>query len=388
MGQNNNDRSSGNTRLVYLDNLRSLVIILVILMHSAVTYSGIGGWYYKEGLQENLNIIEMTVFGILQSFTQAWFMGVLFFLSAFLASRSLVKRGPLGFVKERIFRLGIPLLFYMFIIAPFIYFVLLRDDPALRVSVLRDNYIQYLLTFRWTGSTGPLWFVEALLLFCAIYGIIRHFIPISEHDNTNRLKTKNIIYIILVTGVFAFLIRLYFPIGSSVLNLQFSFFASYTVLFIMGIISGERNWFDQISDDKNVIWFKAAFIIGIPLWSIIMLFGGALKGEMLIYGGLSWQSFAYALWESFVAIGFSVGIISFFKKHLNINNKFTQITAENAFGIYVFHAPILISVSLLLRTWIITPMIKFIIAAMLTFVICLLFSLLVRKIKPIKILLK
>jgi uncharacterized membrane protein len=31
MGQNNKDKSSENTRLVYLDNLRSLVIILAIL---------------------------------------------------------------------------------------------------------------------------------------------------------------------------------------------------------------------------------------------------------------------------------------------------------------------------------------------------------------------
>ena len=32
-------------RFAYLDNVRSLVIFLVVAMHSAVTYSGMGGWY-------------------------------------------------------------------------------------------------------------------------------------------------------------------------------------------------------------------------------------------------------------------------------------------------------------------------------------------------------
>jgi surface polysaccharide O-acyltransferase-like enzyme len=387
MGQPAEDNQGPkNIRFAYLDNLRSFVIILVIAMHSSVTYSGIGGWYYKEGSQENLSIIEMVIFGILQSFTQAWFMGVLFFISAFLASRSLVKRGPPAFIRERLFRLGIPLLFYMFVIAPFIYFVLLEKN-GVTLSNLAGNYKNYLFTFKWLGSTGPLWFMEALLFFCVIYGCIRRLFS-GKTGSINWLKTGTIIAITLGTGIIAFFIRLYFPIGSSISNLQFSFFSSYVALFILGIITGEGNLFDGVSDDKNIGWFKAVLIFAIPGWLVLMIFGGALKGVMLIYGGFYWQSFAYALWESFVAVGFSVGVISFFKKYININNKFTRLTAENSFGIYVFHAPILITISLILRMWIITPIIKFIIAAVITFAVCLGFSVLIRRIKPIRIILR
>ncbi len=38
-------------RLHWIDNLRILVIILVVILHAAVTYSGIGGWYFKENGQ-------------------------------------------------------------------------------------------------------------------------------------------------------------------------------------------------------------------------------------------------------------------------------------------------------------------------------------------------
>jgi glucans biosynthesis protein C len=33
-------------RLAYIDNLKALTIILVIIVHAAVTYSGIGSWYH------------------------------------------------------------------------------------------------------------------------------------------------------------------------------------------------------------------------------------------------------------------------------------------------------------------------------------------------------
>ena len=133
------------TRFLYLDNVRSLVIFLVVAMHSAVTYSGMGGWYYKEGSPDNLSTLEYVLFGFFQSFGQAWFMGVLFFISAYLATKALKKRGFIGFIKERLFRLGLPLLIYMFIISPFNMFILLRANPE---NTIIENYVQFFTDFR------------------------------------------------------------------------------------------------------------------------------------------------------------------------------------------------------------------------------------------------
>lgn len=36
-------------RLFFVDNLRTFVIILVFLVHIAITYGAAGLWYYKEG---------------------------------------------------------------------------------------------------------------------------------------------------------------------------------------------------------------------------------------------------------------------------------------------------------------------------------------------------
>jgi glucan biosynthesis protein C len=63
------------SRLYFVDNIRWLVIVLVVVLHAAVTYSNMGNWYYKE--PADLGLLSGLVFGIILSFTQAYFMGLL-----------------------------------------------------------------------------------------------------------------------------------------------------------------------------------------------------------------------------------------------------------------------------------------------------------------------
>jgi peptidoglycan/LPS O-acetylase OafA/YrhL len=49
-------------RLLYIDNLRVFTIALVVLQHAAVTYSGLGSWYYKEAAP--LGQAEFLFFGL------------------------------------------------------------------------------------------------------------------------------------------------------------------------------------------------------------------------------------------------------------------------------------------------------------------------------------
>ena len=375
---------SAKTRLAYLDNVRSLVIFLVIAMHSAVTYSGDGGWYYKEGSTEMLSIFERIVFGLFQSFLQAWFMGALFFISAFLATKSLKKYGATQFLKERFFRLGLPLLLYIFLIAPFIYFIVLGYGHEYSIM---SNYVHYLTDFSWlAGSTGPLWFVEALLLFCILYVVVNKIF--TNKKAIRVFNAKSIVSVIIITGIVSFLIRLLSPLGTSFFNLQFCYFSSYIALFVVGIIIGENNLLEHITREKNIKWFTITLIAGPIIWIVVMLLGGATKNFEHFRGGLYWQSFAFALWEAFVAIGFSIGIIAYFKKHVNINNKSTRLVAKNSFAIYFFHAPLLIMVSLLLKPLVMNLLLKFIVVTVIAFVVSLIFSFLARKIRPVGILLK
>jgi glucan biosynthesis protein C len=45
-------------------------------------------------------------------------MGLLFFIAGYFSPASLDRKGPSHFVRERAFRLGLPVLFYMLLLGP------------------------------------------------------------------------------------------------------------------------------------------------------------------------------------------------------------------------------------------------------------------------------
>ena len=197
------------------------------------------------------------------------------------------------------------------------------------------------------------------------------------------------ILIVVATGLGAFSIRLFLPIGTAVVNLQLCFFASYIALFLLGLHAGERRWLENFPEKQGLTWFAVVLAAGLILWCLIMIGGGAAHGGTLFGGGLNWQSFSYAFWEAFVAIGFSLGLVAFFRKYLNVESWFTKLLAKNSFAIYMFHAPVLITMSLLVRAWHGAPLLKHVAVAPLAFTATLALSFIIlRRIPGLRAVLK
>ncbi len=365
-------------RYLYIDNLKLLMIIFVILLHTAVTFSGIGSWYVKDG--EILDTLSTVFFGLFQSFTQAYFMGFLFLLSGYFVSRSYDKKGCKKFLTDRLIRLGIPTLIYMLIIHPFILYMLNYMDHA----QVGKQYLHYIVSFAFVGASGPLWFALALLIFNCIYALIRVITKNSTKENNTRVKIPrrvSIYVLIALIAVAAFLIRLVQPIDTNILNMQLCFFAQYIVLFMVGVKAGRYDWFSQISYKMGRNWFSTVIGIGVPLWFILMVIGGALDGGFDLYkGGLTWQSAAYAAWESFVAVAMSIGLIGIFQERHNRQSSLIKNMSDSAFGVYVFHPPILIGVSMLFLHTELHPLLKFLGTGVIAIPLCFLFSYFIQKI--------
>src|SRR5216683_3210419 len=103
-------------RMLFIDNLRWSMIILVISMHAADTYSPLGSWYFTD--RQPLSPPALLFFAAWQMYLQAFFMGLLFFIAGFFVPSSFDRKGPWQFVRDRAFRLGLPVLLYMFVVGP------------------------------------------------------------------------------------------------------------------------------------------------------------------------------------------------------------------------------------------------------------------------------
>jgi len=342
-------------RLAWVDNLRIMVIITVVFLHSAVTYSGLGGWYYKEN--DGVDMLSMIFFAFFQTFTQAYFMSLLFMVSGYFTRASLEKKSSWPFISGRIKRLGIPLLIFVFLLHPL---SVKLANPDIDIWSWYLDGISNLRFFSWTG---PLWFVEALLIFTLFYVLIYKIFSRFLLKISFRLNIVNVTVLILVISLLAFILRLFYPIGTDFYNLQFGFFSAYIVMFAFGIIAYSSGIFDKISFMDGKRWLLISLGIGIPAWFLIIFLGGPLDGIMLIEGGMNWPAFFYALWESFFCVTFILALVGLFKYKLDISGRVQKFLSDNAFGVFVFHAPILIGISMIFRDVGMQPVLKFFVIA-------------------------
>lgn len=332
--------------MLYIDNLRLLVIVLVVMVHLAVTVSGLGSWYYV--YPNHLDTLSTIWFAFFQSFTQGYFLGLLFLLAGYFVAGSYDRKGFRQFNWDRFKRLVIPTLIFMIAIDPFISLVELGN------KFTGFNLINFL------SATGPMWFAAALFGFSLIYAFWRLFAsiraPASEQETEKHVPQSSqlkpnftfAVILILVIAVFAFLIRIIQPIGTSILNFQLCYFSSYIILFIVGILAYRSNLFAKISYRTGKRWLISAFVLGFVVWFFLVVIVTITGTTNAILGGLTWQSAAYSVWESFIAVAMSIGLIGVFKEIFNHQSKLVKTLSDNSFAVYMFHPMIIIPVTILL----------------------------------------
>ena len=97
-------QSPSTSRQFFLDNIRSLAIVFVVLFHASLSYSGGCPWWY---VLDSKRIPHLMNFIIFFSVT---LMPILFFISGLLATSSYERHGPSSFLKSKFQRLAVPLL--------------------------------------------------------------------------------------------------------------------------------------------------------------------------------------------------------------------------------------------------------------------------------------
>jgi len=335
-------------------------------------------------------------FALYQTFAQAFFMGLLFFVAAVLVPGSYDRKGAGRFVRERLFRLGVPTLVFMLILGPLTNLV--RDLGTGRAGSFTDamhRYAAYLASGSFIGESGPLWFTAALLVFSLVYalgrllaGVLRGSkLPPARPPASLSPRAVHALAVILIAviGAGSFLIRLVLPIGTSWYNMQLCFFAQYVAFFTVGLWAGRRGFLSALPAAVGMTWLKLAFAVGVPAWLLLMGFGGALHGnEAVLLGGMRWQAAAYAAWEAFFAVSMSIGLLTLYREKANVRSRTTGLLSDTCFGIYVFHAPILVGVSMLLRSSAVYPLAKAALVAAIAFGVSLAFAALVRRIPGLR----
>ncbi|WP_338450088.1 acyltransferase [Niallia oryzisoli] len=366
-------------RILYLDNLRVFLTMLVVVFHTSIAYGGAGSWILKDvdDSQLSLTVIILSIF---TGVCQAFFMSLFFFLSTYFIPFSYDKKGPIVFLKGRLIRIGIPLLFYYFIIGP------ITDWFAhfYNRMTLSQFYIQKVFSFQ-QNFFGPAWFLETLLYVSIFYALYQFFTkPNKEIEKTRNFpKGKTLVLIAFIFGFIAFSVRMIYPTGTGIWGLQFGYFPLYLLLMWTGVAAYRQKWLENMPAKLIKTW-KMIGLVMISIFSVGLIATGALSGNLNFSGGMNTQALFYALWEPFLCFGVSIGLIVYFQKRWNFTNDFINRLRESASTVYLIHPPVIVGWTMAFRTLGLPPFIKFVLVATLSVATCFIIAFFILRVPHMK----
>ena len=347
-----------------IDALRVGTTFLVVLHHTAITYGAIGGWYFKEIPSDGSLSSMLLVFFC--TFNQAWFMGLFFLLAGYYTPAALQAKGSWRYLRDRVQRLGIPLLVYGFVIGP--------ATIALAQTARGKPFADTLLRLWRHGEfeKGPLWFAWALLIFAVVAVLWRMLGAHRVEPDAERAFPTNaaLLAAALATGAAAFALRLQWPVGVEVWGLQLAYFASYIVLFVGGCVAASPRWLERWPEAQVRTWQHTAWI-ALPVLPIVALLGGRLLGiQGRPEGGWNIPALVYAFWEPFVAWGVILALLQRCQRRFLELGPVGERLARRAFAVYVIHPPVVVAVTLALRGVAVPVLLKFALSASIACLLC------------------
>ena len=372
-------------RLLYVDNLRTLLIIMVVLWHMAVTYGAPGFWPYRESQPDELTALVFTLFSAING---PYVLGFFFMIAGYFSPGAYDRRGPGEFFKARIIRLGIPLLIYVFFIDPLIFYAIWVSELGLTGA--HGPFWRY-----WRGhvgnygqhgpGVGPMWFVELMLIFIVAYGLGRLVAGSVTGSSRNAEQSRSIgvpgnraIGIFAFSlGVIIFVMRIWLPINSyfGPLGLPLAYVPQYIALYFVGVIAYRGDWFQRVSVGTGKLWLGVVLFLVLVLFPILFALSGALEGNTdAVAGGLTWQSFSFSVWEEFICMGMIIFLLVWFREKFNRQGVLAKAMSDSAFAVYFVHALVLVFLALALKDFVLYPVLKWALVSPVAIILCFLIA--------------
>jgi peptidoglycan/LPS O-acetylase OafA/YrhL len=337
-------------RLFFIDNLRIGLIALVVAHHAGQAYGPTGGWWYFA------NPERAPLLGAFFIVNRSFFMSLFFMISGYFVPQSFDRKGK-GFLKDRLSRLGIPLLVFVFFIFPVMMYVYhLNFRPYGPISFL-SYYARFYLGHgprppdwvspHWPDlNFGHLWFIEHLLVFAVCYWLWRRM-PFSGAParRTEGRPPRSIEIIAFAVGLAAvtFVVRLWYPIDRWIAFLHFIQVAFADVprdlaFFVIGVVAYRRNWFSTMPKKGGMAW------LFVGMAGCAICYGLFSTGHVYFKGGgFTFGAFAYDLWEAFLCCGMCVGLTILFRERLNRQGRLARDLAASTYAVYLLHVPVLVA---------------------------------------------
>jgi len=326
------------SRIHYIDTLKTAITFLVVAHHAGQAYGNTGGvWLVSDSPQ--LSFLPSFFF-----FNAAYMMGFFFFVSGYFMYFSVAKKSTALFLKDRFRRLGVPLLFFTFLIFLPLHY-LLSESKANYFAFMYDYYMH-----KPPLAVGHLWFVASLLVYTLLFLVFKKRILASK---PLPFASWAPIVFILVLAIINYFVWQTYPIDhweTWLIPIEVAHLPQYFSLFLLGVIANKNKWLDQITMPVGLLYLG----IGVLLFTSRSLVPDSID-----------PLFAEAIIETALCVGMVLGCVVLFRKFLNFSNSVLQFFSACSFGIYLFHLLLVIVFQLVLKDIEIPTLFKFVLVSLL-----------------------
>ena len=332
-----------------LDNLRAFVILLVLSFHAAIAYLD---FLPKTPFAFDQPPYRWQAFPIIDA--QRWLgldiycawqdvflMSLFFFLSGLFVWPSLKRKGALGFLHDRVLRLGLPFALVVLFLMPVALYPTYLQTAA--IGSVAAYWRHWMALPVW--PEGPMWFLWVLLAFDAVAAGLYKFAPQLGAAWTRLAAGAADRPALYVAGFLALAAFLYVPMalaftpGAWVQEGPFSFQTSrllhYALYFFAGLGVGaggiERGLFAPSGTlARRWPWWLAGAVASFLAWMGLM--GLTMRGNApWLLQGLADASFSLACFASCFCV------LALFLRFARRNSAISDSLRANAYGMYLVH---------------------------------------------------
>ena len=325
-----------------IDWLRLMAVFLLFFFHAACIFHPWSDYYIKnDQLSPVITYIFVWAVG-------HWHMSLFFILAGASTYFALQKRSGVEYVKERLKRLFIPLIFgTLVLVPPLSYLGLLNHSDYSQSFIAWFASFFHLQTTDLSGyflgglTVGHLWFI--LHLF--VYSLIALPLFLYFNRDSGRRWIKRIAGILMKPAI----LFLLFP-ALLVLISKFPWVLGgnplfYITFFILGfILMSDQRLMDKIDSYRLIL-----LLLGVV----------PLAGLIVMSATNSWPSnipewadgIMDAYRNAFHPWFFILALLVYGRRLLNFTNRFLKYFAEGAYPIYILHQTIIVIIAFFVVQW-------------------------------------
>ena len=360
-------KKTASTRLYYLDWLRVLAILTVLVYHST-RFFNMETWHVK-------NPTWYPWVEVWNRFATAWLLPVIFVVSGASLFFAVGKgeggiRGAGKFVKDKVLRLLVPLL-----VCDFTHASLQVYLDRLTHGEFSGSYFQYLPQYFFDDFEPMgmhLWYLWILFVFSVVLYPFLRWLRGRGRDFLSRLgdllALPGAVYTLALPAI---VLAVIFDYGSTGGNAGWTF-----VVYLWFTLAG----FLVVSHERVQASVEGLRWLSLPVGLVLVGFSIFLVGlgELPAFGtwryALGWGTRALGSWCCVLVI------LGFGRKHLNYGTPFLKYANEAVLPFYILHQTVLLCVGYFVVQWAIPDLLKWVIILVASFaIIMVLYEFLVRR---------